>query len=63
MKFGNDNESVVREPRAVIQEFHFWLMHPSIYKAPISHSSQEKGYIPKRNKTPAFLILLPDTYG
>lgn len=33
------------------------------YKAPISHSSQEKGYIPKRNKTAAFLTLLQDTCG
>lgn len=33
------------------------------YKAPISHSSQEKGYIPKRNKTAAFLTLPQDTCG
>ena len=62
MKFGNDNESVVPEQEQ-------WYSNSTsdwctqAYKAPISHSSQEKGYIPKRNKTAAFLTLPQDTCG
>ena len=68
LKFGNNNESVVLEPRPLPTPFSDTEIPLQTGAAkntglPLPTAPQEKGYIPRRSKTSAFLILFPATCG